>query len=503
MLWKCFMNIVCIPLDKRPYNYAFLQSLAALSDDLKLYLPETKYLGFRKNTGDRSYLTEFLDICPNPDAFVISVEMLIYGGLFPSRIHTFSKNELIARLEIFHLLRKKYPKAKIYVSNLILRNPSYSSSEEEPLYYAEHGSDIFRWGYLQDKISQNKAESSEITEFEALYRRIHHPSLDDYRLRRSCNLAVTHKIVQLAQNKVIDLLFIPRDDTAEFGLASIDRCQVMSWISSYTNIYSHPGTDEAMMTLMVRACADYFQKSLRIFPLYADSKDFIPKYEDIPFSESLTRQTLLIGGELVANVASADVVLALHTPYTEIMEEALTQKSSPSHQYRNNTFINTLSAYTHKAIIIADIAYTNGGDTDLITALDQTGLLSNCAGYAAWNTTGNTLGTCLAAAYFSSNTPYLSLLKTFMAERILSDWAYQAHVRWEIEKKVLPTIGASYSNFNGKDKFIMEAVREAVCLFVSQNLKKTLLDVDISSLQVSSPFQRMSGLHFQLKPKSN
>ncbi|MGL5955299.1 MAG: DUF4127 family protein [Brevinema sp.] len=488
------MNIVVIPLDKRPYNYSFLEAFSTLKEDIHLILPDSKDLGYRKESANLSNLDQFLFDQKDVDAFIISAEMLIYGGLFPSRIHTLSTQQLQQRLAIFTQLKERFPQAKIYVSNLIMRNPSYSSSEEEPDYYGIHGADIFRWGFLKDQSDQQSTNTQVLQEWEVLDASIDRPSLEDYLQRRRANLEITCSIIELTKKNIIDILFIPRDDTAEFGLGSMDRKAIQTYIQDISSIYSHPGTDEAMCTLMTRAYTDFYQTTPQIYPIFSNTKDFIPKYEDIPFSSSLESQIALIGGVLTDKREHADIILALHTPY-DLMQEAQTQELSLAHKESLLPFLQQLKSCS---FVLADIAYANGGDSELIQLLDEHLLLEQCRAYAAWNTTGNTLGTVLCQAVFTMDSYNRQKAMTNLIERLLSDWIYQAIVRWEIQKNVLPVLGAEYSQFNGKDQEILQIVKTKTIAEWKQRIKFSFTDYSLENLEISAPFNRMSGLDFQL-----
>ena len=45
--------------------------------------------------------------------------------------------------------------------------------------------------------------------------------------------------------------------------------------------------------------------------------------------------------------------------------------------------------------MIADIAYLNGADLELVALLNKRGLLFELASYAGWNTAANSPGTCI------------------------------------------------------------------------------------------------------------
>ena len=115
------MRFTGIPLDIRPYNYQFLEDIVAMDKDVSIKMPNKELLGLRKNPADLDYLKKYI----LENAFIISLDMLVYGGLFPSRLHNNSVEELKVRLDVLREIKNMNPDCKIYGSNLILRSPKY------------------------------------------------------------------------------------------------------------------------------------------------------------------------------------------------------------------------------------------------------------------------------------------------------------------------------------------------------------------------------------------
>ena len=76
----------------------------------------------------------------------------------------------------------------------------------------------------------------------------------------------------------------------------------------------------------------------------------------------------------------------------------------------------------------------NGSDNNFCEELLKLKHLKEFYGYAAWNTTGNTLGSVISAAltYFGAKKPNREAFDILQLTRFLDDWAYQANVRKEI-----------------------------------------------------------------------
>ena len=89
-----------------------------------------------------------------------------------------------------------------------------------------------------------------------------------------------------------------------------------------------------------------------------------------------------------------------------------------------------------KIVTLADNAYANGGDLQLVQLLNKKGMLMELDGYAGWNTSANTLGTAIAesvAVYYQGKT---DRHRHFMVERYLEDVGYCSVVRPSVSKEV-------------------------------------------------------------------
>lgn len=149
---KHLYTIVYIPLDERPCNYAYPSFLANTRSDVQLRMPPIHLLGDKKKPADTEALWKFVfDQAKTADALVLSTDMLLYGGLLPSRLHHLSEDEGLKRINYFRTLRKVVGNKPIFAFSLIMRTPRYNSADEEPDYYEQYGERIYKQAYLTDK----------------------------------------------------------------------------------------------------------------------------------------------------------------------------------------------------------------------------------------------------------------------------------------------------------------------------------------------------------------
>lgn len=509
------MKIVCLPLDARPYNYDFLQSLAAMDSQLTLVMPPRDLLGFRKTPASFAALTAFIEAhMDKADALILSLDMLIYGGLLPARTHHLPPEVLRSRLDWLRQLHQRFPAVELSASSLILRTPAYNSAEEEPDYYAHSGRAIWRYGILHDRAGQGLLMQEEQEEYQRLAAELDSAARADFERRRQHNIAVTQAALDLVADEVLACLLIPQDDASPFGYTAMDQRELYRAIAAQRlqdRVWLHPGTDESGCTLLTRAWLTRQPTPLTFAVSWSNQafRQFVPNYEDRPFEESLLSHSRACGIALCDDPATADALLGING-CGEVMQEGWMQQNNKALSYYRNrsltAFCDALTPWIAcKPVGIADVAFSNGGERELIEMLDHHRLLDRLSAYAGWNTACNTLGTVLAALAFACRGDRPLQTRNFMLERLVSDWAYQSEVRFAVQERVLPALGASYAQFGEHEAAILHAVATRVQQCWQQRVRHSFGGQQLSIEEIRAPFKRMSGLAFSvsLKPLSS
>ena len=105
-------KIVYIPLDERPCNATFVPKLFD-GDPLRIVTPPA--LGSKKTPASWEAVRGFLlRECADADGLVLSMDMLLYGGLLPSRLHRLDASEAERRLSLVSQLKARNEKLLIY-----------------------------------------------------------------------------------------------------------------------------------------------------------------------------------------------------------------------------------------------------------------------------------------------------------------------------------------------------------------------------------------------------
>lgn len=516
--------IVYVPLDERPCNYDYPLQIAAATD-LDLIVPPREMLGRKKQPADTERLASWVkEQAAKADVLIVSVDMLVYGGILPSRLHQWSPEQCAERLKTLEECKRIHPRLKIYAFNLITRAPAYSSSEEEPDYYADYGAELSRFGWLNDKEQRDGLTDDEKRERDRIATFVPAEVFEDFTRRRATNAEINRRSVELAKNGIIDFLIIPLDDNAKYGYTSAEQRKLLFTIEQYglwDRIHMYPGADEIGCTLFTRVFCELKGYQPEVFVRYSSTNGpfVIPKYEDRSLGESLKSHITAMGAFLADHSLEADVVLMVNSApvgANDMAETDMEYRSRHAAYFSEvglREFAQAIRTYSAKGklVALADVATCNGGDEALMKLLSSSGLLPQITAYAAWNTSGNTIGTVLAHAIVESyyrrhgaaadsdfeRTRALNS-RLFYVYRLLEDWGYQTVIRTDIVKHDLEKMGGSY--------FQIAHIRDEVTALIQQRLQQFLEDHAsglipgrIRVTNVTLPWDRMFEVAFRLE----
>lgn len=457
-------KIVYLPLDERPCNYDFARRLLDGNAEFRLVAPDRNILGLKKTPADFAKIARFLaDECKDADILVLSVDMLLYGGIVPSRLHALAEGELKSRLSLVRTLKAENARLKIYAFALIMRCPSYSSDDEEPAYYAHCGREIFLTGQIEHKLRAGLISPEEYAKTKREYASKTAGCLDDFLARRNTNLNLLYAVLDLAGEKIIDYLVIPQDDSAPCGYTAMDRARVDGYRRE-RGIFAenYPGADEVGMALTARAVNEAKGASPKVAVYYAAErgKEIVPLYEDRPLRVSVKAQIRAAGCQFTADGEGADLLLFVNVPSRGMAD--IGGEAGAGYRERNlPLFAERMARAVNdgKAVLAADVAYCNGGDAEWVKLISEKTSFFSLGGYAGWNTSSNTLGTVVAQGvlfYHYGNTP---AHRAFLAERAYEDVGYCGHVRGKVCGTKLKELGLDWFHTDGVDGEIARTVK--------------------------------------------
>ena len=385
------MKICFIPIDNRPVCYNLAKDIAAIDENIELFIPPREFLGDLTRSAGVNEIIEWIENIPECDAMVISLDTIAYGGLIPSRRSPDSIDKIKIRL---NRLKPLLEGKKVYAFSSIMRISNNNYNEEEKEYWKDWGKKIFEYSYsgVNDGIPQ--------------------AILDDYLATRKRNFEINKTYLNWGLNTLI----FSKDDCAPKGF-NVDEARELERLGAKTKT----GADEIPLTLLARA----IEKEIKVFVEFTepDYKDCISNYEDVSIEKSVQGQLELGGFTQVQTREEADVILIVNNFIEKQGEHVMGWTTQP--------FRKTFTP-PDKPYAIADVRYANGADNDFVEQLLQQIDLKNFYGYAGWNTSANTIGSLLAGVKVRWNAGKYNeaAFKRLQIIRFLDDWAYQANVRW-------------------------------------------------------------------------
>jgi hypothetical protein len=447
-------TLALIPIDGRPVTRDLPRQIARIGG-WEVLVPDKNSLGFLKKRGDIDGLREWLlEVSASVDGFVISADMLGYGGLVPSRISTDSEEEIWARLSLLKELKGQYPDKEIMVFSATMRISNNYVNEEEKDYWSQYGEEIWSYSYHSHRYEKTGSEESRNL-VEELTARIPDAILQDYVATRQKNFNISLGLLTLVEEGIIDVLVYPQDDTAEYGLNIREQERLSREVmerSLFSKVFIYPGADEVANTLVSRLI--YLLEGVKaptFYPFFSGEKGALVSamYEDRPIVESVKGQIYAFGGHTVDSANEADIVFAVNVPGKRQGDLALQKYLEEVDTADRNIgeWISRIHYYLDrgKCVAVADVAYANGADKAMMARLLDGVSLSELSGFAAWNTAGNTLGTVVAQAamvHLQRVKPSMELeeLKSRLLDqvvlRLLEDYVYQSDVRQVVRESV-------------------------------------------------------------------
>lgn|SRR5690554_1345253 len=499
-------KVVFLPLDERPCNYKFPFDIFK-NTNLNVVRINKDLMGYKKSPAKFDVIKKFLlEESNDADALVIAVDTLLYGGIIPSRLHSYTEDDLSQRLDVLKQVKTINPKIKIYAFHLIMRTPQYNSSDEEPDYYEYVGKDIFKLGYFNHKKTLNIINEEELEILRNI--NVKEEYLKDFLSRRKTNLALTKKSVEFVKEKVIDFLIIPQDDSSEFGYTALDQEEIRKDIKNYNLnhlVYMYPGADEVANILLSRVLNETLNQTPKIYIKYnsISAPWTIPSLEDRMLDTTIKYQILATGSIPASSMSEADITLYVNAP----SDQMITAPYQYELKGRGFTVLRNMIEFIEnikycinvlkKPAIIADLAFGNGGDVELGKILNEEDLLMKVASYSGWNTSSNALGTALAQGIVYKYNGRTKEHLNFLALRYVEDLGYCATVRRQVTERYLEPNKFTYFDVKEKNGVIAEKVKELLNEFIINNLN-TVSD-KIKLKNVSMPWQRMYEVDIDLK----
>ena len=413
------MNIAFVPIDNRPVCYTLPEQICAMDGNIRLYMPSREWLGDLTKYADVDKIFQWLKDLPKVDAIILSLDTVAYGGLISSRRSNDSFEKIKERIEkLKEILKDKH--AEIYAFSSIMRISNNNINEEEKEYWNKWGKKIFNYSFCMDKfgtICKNEVPEE---------------ILNDYLSTRKRNFEINKIYLEWQKEKIFNTLIFSKDDCAEYGF-NVQEARELEKLGGFVKT----GADEIPLTLLARS----IKGKLKVAPIFLepDCKDLISNYEDVSIEKSVKGQLNLAGCD-ICEPCDADILLYVNNfkdKQGEIVMKVFTEQFGGEFKTPDKKFM------------IADVRFANGADNAFVKKLFENDLNENFYGYAAWNTSANSLGSLICGAkvkYFAKSFDK-SAFQKLQTVRFLDDWAYQANVRQNLKTPDVDKITAEMRHY--------------------------------------------------------
>ncbi|WP_102125355.1 DUF4127 family protein [Deinococcus planocerae] len=430
-------RLLLIPPDTRPPTLNLPVGLARMTG-AEVRVPPLEALPHFFTPGDTGRLREWLlNEAPHADALIVCLETLCLGGMIPARRVSDPLDLALERLGALQEARRLNPNLRVYAFGVIVRVAHDNDPHEEKPYYGEWGRELRAYSTAFDRHARHGA--GELEALEAAHAALPADVLADWVSTRERNRALHLAALDLLAEGTLTHLCLTLDDTTPYGLAAFDRRMLEARadeLGVWDRLDVYPGADEVPCALIARALRP---EKTRIWVRYSGilgaGAELI--YEDRPAGE-LVRTHLRAAGCVPANTPEeADFILAVNTPGTRqasFQPDFATVDTPHRHLL---AFVDDLrdDLAAGRTVSLADIAYPNGAERRLWTLMQ--GLpLARLAGYGAWNTAGNTLGSAVAFGKLAPLVRDRAAYAEALFSRMVDDALYQAFARAEVRARL-------------------------------------------------------------------
>ncbi|MGQ0550813.1 MAG: DUF4127 family protein [Armatimonadota bacterium] len=452
---------VFIPLDDRPATRETVLDLLPLTE-AAWNTPPRELLGRGRRPADLDALWRWVEReAESSTAMIASFEVLVYGGLVPSRLSIDPMEVLWRRLDHVQRLASRAP---LYLSAVNPRIPT-GAGEEEPGYWDVYGPALRDYSTHLDSGEQSGTEAMVQQALESLGD-VPAAVVDDLLRRRRRQLVLNLELIVRAARGDLRALLIGQDDAERFGLTRADLAvlrRFRDFVDS-ARVHLSAGADELGARLLARLVNDEAGRGPRVTVRYTfpEARRSVPRYEPAPLDETVAAHLAAAGCTVTDD--DPEVLIWVHNFAGAQQRESVDQRGAPPAPIRTVTAALGEAATRGLVCGCADVRFANGADDALVRSLLAREDFAGLAGYAGWNTCSNSLGTVVAQVVLAYHgrerlgpVRYRQVRRRYLTRRLLDDWGYQAVVRPYLARELMPELNADPSYLGSAAGAIREA----------------------------------------------
>lgn len=419
-------SIAFVPLDDRPVTARLPVMLGRIAG-VRVETPPPPLLGHYLTPGRPDAIVVWLNRRAaerETRAFVVSSDMLAYGGLLASRVPGATYADAYFRLKELAHVRSERPDAWIATFGTVMRLAP-TGVPSTAAYFAPYPI----WSYLQQYANLHDpplpSETARAAHLRAL---AGDAAFDAYVSTRGRNLQVDRLLLGMAGDGSIDRLVLGQDDAGPVGL----HVKEVAWLQSVVaqdpamaqRATIEPGADELGMALVANAIAREARWVPRVAVRYStpNGASYQDPLEFAPISSAIDGLVRLCGG--IRDDDHPDLTLFVRIPHTTAEQD--------------DAFAGALSSDVDAggSAALADLSYlaSYASQAAFAQRILASGTAAKIDAYASWNTNANTVGTALAEAVAAGagrrmHTYDVLAHRTFTFVRFVDDYAYHDFVR--------------------------------------------------------------------------
>lgn len=482
------LAMVFVPLDDRPVTYQLPIMLGHIAGQ-PVVAPPRPLLGRYLRFGRPDAIIRWLNAdAPRTDRYVLSSDMLAYGGLVASRVPGVTYDDAYFRLRELDMLRRRSPHAWIGTFGTVMRlaPTGVPAIGDAASFFAAYPT----WEYLQEYANLHDPPSpEEAARAQVLAQKIGPTALNGYLQARARNYAVDHLLIGMTVSGTIDRLVLGQDDAKPYGLHVPELAALDAYaqqVQTGPRVSIQPGADELGMALVAQGLARAVHWTPHIAVSYSrpDGASYQDPLEFAPIGVTIQSLIALCGG--VRDDDHPDFTLYVRVPSTGDALDAQLLASLKQ------------DVDAGKSVAFTDLSFERSYDEQGAFAqlLLQSGVASKLDAYSSWNTAANTIGTALAEAIAAnagrrSHTYDRLAHQTFTFMRFVDDVDFHVKVRPDLNAwlggqdvddhtYLLPDVAAQTASRN----------RDLLWSDAQQTLQQLYPNLHIAAMNITLPWDR-------------
>jgi hypothetical protein len=484
-------QIAFVPIDDRPVTYQLPQMLGAIAG-IEVTTPPRAAIGKFLTPGDTDAVWTWLLSASTRDAFayVLSTDMLAYGGLIASRTPQTPDTTAQVRLDRLVNLRVARPNKPVFAFGTVMRlaPTGVPAIGDAVSFFAAGavGERIAEYARLPDP-PQTDADRARAEQLRAA---IGDSLLQAYVATRARNREIDTYVLSLAGTAGLDRVILGQDDAGTVGLHLRDVAALRDAIARYgvgAQATIESGTDELGMVLISAALAQRAQwkPTVRVRYSRPDGGTVADPLELGPVDQTADSVIASSGAQRVTG--NADIDLFVRVTKTSDADES--------------AFVDAIAgdvAAKH-SVAVVDLTFLGGSNDEqkvLVQAMIARKIAGSIDAFASWNTAANSLGTALPAAIAAGAGKRLGTYdaaahRRFLLDRYVDDYGYRLVVRDAVNADLAARGVAGHEYLLPDDyRFANDDVRSRLEPLGFDLLQQTGLDLQRPTILTTLPWPR-------------